>query len=142
MPSRHEPGSSWFTASHIVSAGVGIVGVTLDPSPSVVAALGPVGHFGVVIWSSLFIISGVLGLLARLKKWYWAETIAVDMTSAGLILWGAMVVIAGDQAALQAGLRFFACAFIIHGWAVYRRHRLSNLTDQAITAAVRDGLRR
>ena len=141
MPDRKEPGSAWFTSAHIGVATAGVVGIVIDASPAAVSVLGGIGTWGVVGWSLLFTVSGVLGVLARARGWYWAETTAVDMTTAGLWLWGAMVLAAGHPAATQAGIMFLSAGLLLNGWSLYRKHRLRIRRTLIIEGAVREGLR-
>lgn len=134
MPDRRSPGSRWYVAAHLVIAAAGLVGLVVEPSPSVREVLGMYG-FGwtVAAWSATLTLAGVLAAWARLAQRYYAETAAVDLVAAVLLVWAILVgiVVAGGQrSSLQAALAFVAAALLMHGWAKYRRSRLDRTVAQ------------
>ena len=125
MPDRQMRGSAWFAAAHALGALIGLAGIVLDPSPSVLATLRQVGAgWAVVAWSAAFLGGGSLAFVSRVRRLYFTETVGVDIMAGTFLLWAAMTAVAANGSATQAGLGFTLAATFMHGWAVYRRSRL------------------
>lgn len=124
MPDKGKPGSRWFVAGHAAVAIGGVVGVLFQPSPSLRSALEQVNAGPLVyVWSLAFVAAGAGAIAARLARRYRAETIAVDVTAATVLLWAAMLLTTRESSAAQLALVLVGMVLILHGWAVYRRSR-------------------
>jgi predicted membrane channel-forming protein YqfA (hemolysin III family) len=126
MPDLGQPGSHWFTASYLATTLAGLIGVLGPLSQAVEETLGPLGLFAAMLWSSVFVAGGSLGLAARLKRWYRAETTAANVVAGGVTLWAGMILYATPLggAGTQIGIWMLGAALMQRGWSRYRRVRL------------------
>jgi hypothetical protein len=142
MPDRSAPGSAWFVLAEVLAALVGVAGLLLEPSASVVRALAQVGlEWAVLVWSLTFLVAGLAAALARWRRRYLAETAAVDVLAGTFALWALLVAVSGNGSAVQAGLGFAVAGAFMHGWARYRRRRLRRTLDgfRRVVASVAAG---
>ena len=140
-PDRYS--SRWFLLSHLLAAGVGIVGLLAPPSPAVARVLGEQGApWAMWAWSLAFILAGILGTVARWRRWFHAEAAAIDTMAGVYLLWAAMVMVASPGVGIQAALGFTLAAAFMHGSARGRRHWRARTTVTAVRQAFEDATHR
>lgn len=127
MPDVGQRGSRWFTTAHLFTVAAGISGVTVGGNGSVQEQLGS-AYVAIWTWSALFAASGSLGIIARARHWYRAETTAADVTCVGVLLWALLMFSFTPpwSALWQVAIWMLGSVAHLHGWAVYRRARLDD----------------
>lgn len=142
MPDRYS--SRWFLVSHLLAAGVGIVGLIAPPSPAVASVLGEQGApWAMWAWSLAFVLAGVLGTVAQWRRWLHAEAAAIDTMAGVYLLWAAMVILASPRTGIQAALGFALAAAFMHGSARGRRRgRVTTVAAVAVRQAFEDAMSR
>lgn len=99
-----------YLAIYLLTVGVG--GVTLVTPPQTVA--GEVGPVITIIWAALFIVGGVVGAIAVLPGWWWAERLlAIGPVMLGLAIYLVVVVILHIQGADTGSSRLTQVGIIL-----------------------------
>jgi len=117
---------------HLVTVGAGAAWF-VQPSASLEEMLQPTWG---LLWSSLLIIYGTIGFLARLTERFFMESVAVAVMAVTLGAFGFIILVADDSRGLQAGLALVAGAFFRLGWALIQYAWISQppLVQRIITA--------
>jgi len=114
---RTRPARYAYLLFYVALFGVGIAGFNGSPSPTVVRVLG--SDWPVLLWSSVFVLFSLVGMIARLRNSLRTEAVAGFATAGALGMWGAMILIGHDSPAtsIQGGLMFVAMALHHAGWS-------------------------
>lgn len=108
--------TSWaFLLAHVFTTMVGIVGLVGDPARSISSVLG-VNTYGQLLYATIFLVFGVVGIVARIRKRTRVEAMAIFAIAGAFALWALMIVITGDTASFQPAATYFTIACIKMGW--------------------------
>jgi hypothetical protein len=112
--------------AYTLSILAGVWGMFFEAAPPSVQAL--IGFTVVsVLWNVAFIVSGLIGLIARAFKAPLTEIVAIELFASIFVAWAVMV-FEGPQSN-QAGIAFVALALLLYGWAAGTRRYLAEQRD-------------
>lgn len=106
---------------HLAVVAAGLVGFLGPPPPSIANITG--GEIASYIWSSMFILFGVTGLIARLARKARAEVVAVVCVATARTLWAVILFVSvnmgiNDPGSMQIAILMLSGAIFLVGWSM------------------------